>query len=78
MLWSMTLSSKNYARTFELSNDIVKEKEEAKRGHINFNDSEMDSLWKNIDKYQVHRLDSYTVLYGMAPSRNGAFKIRKC
>lgn len=40
---------KNYSRTFELSNDIVKEKEEAKRGHINFNDSEMDSLWKNID-----------------------------
>lgn len=37
------LVSKNYARTFELSNDIIKEKEDAKRGHINFNDSEMAS-----------------------------------
>jgi len=28
------LVDKNYSRTFELSDDIIKEKEEAKRGHI--------------------------------------------
>ena len=39
------LVDKNYARTFELSDDIIKEKEEAKRGHIIFHDSEMQTLW---------------------------------
>lgn len=40
---------KNYARTFDLSNDIIKEKEAATRGHINFNDQEMKTLWENVD-----------------------------
>jgi integrase len=41
---------KNYARTFDLSNDIIKEKEDATRGHINFNDTEMQALWDNLGK----------------------------
>ena len=44
------LVDKNYARTFELSDDIIKEKEEAKRGHIIFQDSEMQTLWENVGK----------------------------
>lgn len=42
------LVDKNYARTFDLSNDIIREKEEATRGHINFNDTEMQKLWDNV------------------------------
>lgn len=42
------LVDKNYARTFDLSNDIIREKEEATRGHINFNDAEMQTLWDNL------------------------------
>ena len=41
---------KNYARTFEISNDISKEKEEATRTHISFTDDEMNILWKNVGK----------------------------
>lgn len=44
------LIDKNYARTFDISNDIIKEKEAATRGHISFNDSEMKSLWDNLGK----------------------------
>lgn len=44
------LVDKNYARTFDLSDDIVKEKEKATRGHIIFTDEEMKLLWDNIDK----------------------------
>ena len=44
------LVDKNYARTFELSDDIIKEKEEAKRGHIIFQESEMQTLWDNLGK----------------------------
>lgn len=42
------LIDKNYARTFDLSNDIIREKEEATRGHINFNDAEMQKLWDSL------------------------------
>ena len=41
---------KNYARTFDLSNDIIKEKEDATRGHINFTAQEMNTLWENLGK----------------------------
>lgn len=44
------LVDKNYARTFDLSDDIIKEQEEAKRGHIIFNDEEMKKLWDNVGK----------------------------
>ncbi|MDO5146099.1 MAG: tyrosine-type recombinase/integrase [Eubacteriales bacterium] len=40
---------KNYARTFDISEDIIKEKEAATRGHIIFSESEMDSLWSAAD-----------------------------
>lgn len=43
------LIDKNYARTFDLSNDIIKEKEAATRGHINFSSDEMKILWDNVD-----------------------------
>ncbi len=42
------LIDKNYARTFDLSNDIIKEKEAATRGHIIFTDEEMKILWENV------------------------------
>lgn len=43
------LVDKNYARTFDLSNDIIKEKEAATRGHIVFTSAEMKTLWDNVD-----------------------------
>lgn len=43
------LVDKNYARTFDLSVDIIKEKEAATRGHINFNEEEMKKLWENVN-----------------------------
>ncbi|MCM1245702.1 MAG: tyrosine-type recombinase/integrase [Roseburia sp.] len=43
------LIDKNYARAFDLSNDIIKEKEAATRGHIIFTDEEMQTLWDNVD-----------------------------
>ena len=43
------LVDKNYARTFDLSNDIIKEKEAATRGHIIFTDKEMQTLWDHVD-----------------------------
>lgn len=42
------LVDRNYARTFSVSEDIIKERDEAKRGHIPFTDSEMEKLWDSI------------------------------
>lgn len=41
---------KNYARTFDISENIIKEKEAATRGHIIFPPDEMKILWDNVDK----------------------------
>ena len=40
---------KNYARTFDISEDIIKEKEAATRGHIIFPPDEMKILWDNVE-----------------------------
>lgn len=42
------LTDRNYARTFNVSDDIIKEQKESKRGHINFTDDEMQKLWDNL------------------------------
>lgn len=41
---------RNYARTFEVSDTILGEKEAQKRSHIIFPPTERDILWENIDK----------------------------
>lgn len=41
---------KNYARTFDISEDIIKEKEAATRGHIIFTPDEVKILWNNVDR----------------------------
>ena len=40
---------KNYARTFNVSSEILEGMEEAKRSHISFTDKEMKLLWENIN-----------------------------
>ena len=43
---------RNYARTFELSEDITKEIEENKKDHIIFTEDELHKLWDNVGKVQ--------------------------
>lgn len=44
------LVDRNYSRTFNLSDETIKEITTAKNGHISFTDYEMDLLWDNLDK----------------------------
>lgn len=44
------LVEKNYARTFEVSEDIIKEKEENVKDHIIFTEDELALLWENVGK----------------------------
>lgn len=43
------LVDKNYARTFELSKDVTKERKSNMRGHIIFTEQEIKTLWDNVD-----------------------------
>lgn len=40
---------RNYSRTFNLSDDIIRESEETRRGHIPFSDDEMKKMWDNVN-----------------------------
>ena len=40
---------RNYARTFDISDDVTKEIETTKRNHIIFSDDEMKILWDNVN-----------------------------
>lgn len=44
------LVDRNYSRTFNLTEETVKEIQSVKKGHIAFTDEEMELLWANIDK----------------------------
>lgn len=41
---------RNYSRAFDISEDITDAREEARRAHIAFNDTEMERLWENLYK----------------------------
>lgn len=40
---------RNYARTFDISDNVIKEREEAKRDHIPFTDDEINIMWNNVN-----------------------------
>lgn len=39
----------NYARTFDVSKEIMKEQEDAKKEHFPFTEKELQKLWDNVD-----------------------------
>ncbi len=43
------LVDRNYARTFDISDDIIEEQEKARRGHLPFTEEEMEQLWAHAD-----------------------------
>ena len=44
---------KNYARTFELSDELVAEVKKTKKEHISFTDEEMDLLWTHLGSVEA-------------------------
>jgi integrase len=66
---------KNYARMFELSGDVIKEKEELKRGHIPFTEEEINKLWDNVDKIQYIDVVLIQCYAGWRPQELGLLEI---
>ncbi|MEG1514911.1 MAG: tyrosine-type recombinase/integrase [Clostridia bacterium] len=70
------LVDRNYARTFNVSDDIIQEKEESKRGHIPFTEEEIKRLWEHQDAMKdyadVVLIQSYS---GWRPQELGLLRI---
>jgi integrase len=66
---------KNYARTFNLSDDIIKEKDTVKKKHISMTDEEMDLLWQNINKIPYVDVMLIQCYSGWRPQELGLIKI---
>lgn len=69
------LTDKNYARTFNVSDDILQEKEEAKRSHIPFTDKEMELLWENINTVPYADIVVIQCYSGWRPQELGLIEI---
>lgn len=70
------LVEKNYARTFNLSNEIIKERENNKQGHIPYSEEEINILWQNIDKVKYVDLIIVQCYSGWRPQEIGLIKIK--
>lgn len=71
------LVEKNYARTFNVSDKILKEVEEVKRGHISFTDKEMEILWKNVDKIPYVDVILIQCYSGWRPQELGLIELNR-
>lgn len=66
---------RNYARTFNISDDILKEKEQTRRGHIPFTDDEIKTLWDNVCSIQYVDVVLIQIYSGWRPQELGLLEI---
>ena len=67
--------NRNYARTFVISDDVLQEKEDAKRGHIPMTDKEIQTLWDNVDTTWYVDVVLIQCYSGWRPQELGLIKI---
>lgn len=69
------LVDKNYARTFNVSDDVISEINESKRGHLPFTDEEIQKLWSQVkikDYVDVVLIQCYS---GWRPQELGLIRL---
>lgn len=66
---------RNYARTFNVSEDIIQEKDQSKRGHIPFKDEEIQILWDNVGVKQYVDIVLIQCYSGWRPQELGLLKL---
>lgn len=70
------LVDRNYSRTFNLTEETVREIQKVKKGHIAFTDDEMELLWNHID--EKHGIDILLIqcYSGWRPQELGLLKLK--
>lgn len=66
---------RNYARTFNISEEIIQEQEKKRREHIPFSDEEMELLWENVDKKQYIDVILIQCYSGWRPQEIGLLRL---
>lgn len=66
---------KNYARTFNVSDDVMEEREKTRRGHIPFTDEELEILWNNVNDVKYVDVILIQCYSGWRPQELGLIKI---
>ena len=70
------LVDRNYSRTFNLTEETVKEIQSVKKGHIAFTDEEMDLLWANISNKQGIDILLIQCYSGWRPQELGLLELK--
>lgn len=70
------LVDRNYSRTFNLTEETVKEIQSVKKGHIAFTDEEMDLLWTNISSKQGIDIMLIQCYSGWRPQELGLLELK--
>ena len=67
---------KNYARTFNVSDEVLEECEEQKRSHIPFSDDEINLLWNSLDKIKYVDIILMQCYSGWRPQELGLIELK--
>lgn len=70
------LVDRNYSRTFNLTEETVKEIQSVKKEHISFTDEEMDLLWANISSKQGIDIMLIQCYSGWRPQELGLLELK--
>ena len=70
------LTDKNYARTFQISKDVLEDMDKVHRGHLTFSDEEMKTLWKNITNLEWVDVILFQCYSGWRPQELGLLKLK--
>lgn len=68
------LTDRNYARAFDLSKEVIKEKETATRQHLSFTDKEMEVLWKHTED-EIVNIILFQCYSGFRPQELGLIEV---
>ena len=66
---------RNYSRTFNISDDILEEKEKSKRGHMPMTEEEMQILWDNVTTKQYVDVVLIQAYSGWRPQELGLIEL---
>ena len=69
------LVDRNYARTFKLNEDVIKEIQTVKKQHIPFTDEEMELLWNHVDDKNYADLVIIQCYGGWRPQELGLIEL---
>ena len=67
---------KNYARTFNVSDEVIKENEDSQKdAHIPYTEEEMKTLWNNIDRFPTIETILIQCYSGWRPQELGLIRL---